>query len=142
MVVYLSKNIVYLQVCVTAREDVPPFGPVLPDPPIFTDVRDRDITPHDSLQPLCVRPIQIFNLTLVLQSSLLRQFLLTKLINAEISCYKAERFSRLEVGRYARYGSKALSEVKVHSQSADATLPMLIHCSSFFLSSFAPVRPY
>ncbi|KAG7271557.1 hypothetical protein CRUP_027831 [Coryphaenoides rupestris] len=31
------------------------------------------------------------------QSSLLRQFLLTKLINAEISCYKAERFSRLEL---------------------------------------------
>ncbi|XP_034409683.1 rap1 GTPase-activating protein 1 isoform X3 [Cyclopterus lumpus] len=55
------------QVSVTAREDVPPFGPVLPDPPIFTD------------------------------SSLLREFLLTKLINAEISCYKAQRFSRLEV---------------------------------------------
>ncbi|TNN81136.1 Rap1 GTPase-activating protein 1 [Liparis tanakae] len=54
------------QVSVTAREDVPPFGPVLPDPPIFTD------------------------------SSLLREFLLTKLINAEISCYKAQRFSRLE----------------------------------------------
>lgn len=28
-----------LQVSVTAREDVPLFGPVLPDPPIFTDVR-------------------------------------------------------------------------------------------------------
>ncbi|XP_042278894.1 rap1 GTPase-activating protein 2 [Thunnus maccoyii] len=55
------------QVSVTAREDVPPFGPVLPDPPIFTDC------------------------------SLLREFLLTKLINAEISCYKAERFSRLEL---------------------------------------------
>ncbi|XP_041649078.1 rap1 GTPase-activating protein 2 [Cheilinus undulatus] len=55
------------QVSVTAREDVPPFGPVLPDPPIFTD------------------------------QSLLREFLLTKLINAEISCYKAQRFSRLEL---------------------------------------------
>ncbi|KAM9310471.1 rap1 GTPase-activating protein 2 isoform 3-T3 [Pholidichthys leucotaenia] len=30
-------GVVY-QVCVTAREDVPPFGPVLPDPPIFSDV--------------------------------------------------------------------------------------------------------
>ncbi|XP_028280242.1 rap1 GTPase-activating protein 2 [Parambassis ranga] len=55
------------QVSVTAREDVPPFGPVLPDPPIFTD------------------------------RSQLREFLLTKLINAEISCYKAEQFSRLEL---------------------------------------------
>ncbi|XP_033959107.1 rap1 GTPase-activating protein 2 [Pseudochaenichthys georgianus] len=55
------------QVSVTAREDVPPFGPVLPDPPIFTD------------------------------RALLREFLLTKLINAEISCYKAQQFSRLEL---------------------------------------------
>ncbi|XP_061772587.1 rap1 GTPase-activating protein 2 [Nerophis ophidion] len=55
------------RVNLTAREDVPPFGPVLPDPPIFTD------------------------------RSLLREFLLTKLINAEISCYKAEQFSRLEL---------------------------------------------
>ncbi|KAM8870583.1 rap1 GTPase-activating protein 2 isoform 6-T6 [Spinachia spinachia] len=55
------------RVSVTAREDVPPFGPFLPDPPIFTDC------------------------------SLLREFLLTKLINAEISCYKAQRFSRLEL---------------------------------------------
>uniref|UniRef100_A0A667YLG7 Si:ch1073-90m23.1 n=1 Tax=Myripristis murdjan TaxID=586833 RepID=A0A667YLG7_9TELE len=29
------------QVSVTAREDVPPFGPVLPDPPIFTNLRTR-----------------------------------------------------------------------------------------------------
>lgn len=29
----------FFQVSVTAREDVPLFGPVLPDPPIFTDVR-------------------------------------------------------------------------------------------------------
>ncbi|XP_061531645.1 rap1 GTPase-activating protein 2 [Phycodurus eques] len=55
------------QISVTAREDVPPFGPILPDPPVFTD------------------------------HSLLREFLLTKLINAEISCYKAEQFSRLEL---------------------------------------------
>ncbi|XP_024281518.2 rap1 GTPase-activating protein 2 isoform X4 [Oncorhynchus tshawytscha] len=29
------------QVSVTAREDVPPFGPSLPDPPIFTELRTR-----------------------------------------------------------------------------------------------------
>lgn len=33
----------------------------------------------------------------VFQRSMLREFLLTKLINAEISCYKAQQFSRLEV---------------------------------------------
>ncbi|XP_024123577.1 rap1 GTPase-activating protein 2 isoform X2 [Oryzias melastigma] len=55
------------QVSVTARDDVPPFGPVIPDPPVFT------------------------------QHSQLRDFLLTKLINAEISCYKAEQFNRLEL---------------------------------------------
>ncbi|XP_017270896.1 rap1 GTPase-activating protein 2 [Kryptolebias marmoratus] len=55
------------KVSVTAREDVPPFGPVIPDPPFFTD------------------------------RSQLREFLLTKMINAEISCYKAEQFNRLEL---------------------------------------------
>ncbi|XP_013855582.1 rap1 GTPase-activating protein 2 [Austrofundulus limnaeus] len=55
------------KVSVSAREDVPPFGPVIPDPPIFTD------------------------------RSQLREFLLTKMINAEISCYKAEQFNRLEL---------------------------------------------
>uniref|UniRef100_A0A3P9NZX1 Si:ch1073-90m23.1 n=1 Tax=Poecilia reticulata TaxID=8081 RepID=A0A3P9NZX1_POERE len=61
---FLHLNLV---VSVTAREDVPPFGPVIPDPPLFTD------------------------------RSQLREFLLTKLINAEIACYKAEQFSRLEL---------------------------------------------
>uniref|UniRef100_A0A3P9J9L8 Si:ch1073-90m23.1 n=1 Tax=Oryzias latipes TaxID=8090 RepID=A0A3P9J9L8_ORYLA len=55
------------QVSVTARDDVPPFGPVIPDPPIFTE--------HCQL----------------------REFLLTKLINAEISCYKADQFNKLEL---------------------------------------------
>ncbi|KAK2855281.1 hypothetical protein Q7C36_007150 [Tachysurus vachellii] len=55
------------QVSITAREDVPPFGPPLPNPPIFTE------------------------------GSVFREFLLSKLINAEISCYRAERFSKLEL---------------------------------------------
>ncbi|KAG9344930.1 hypothetical protein JZ751_009470 [Albula glossodonta] len=64
---FLHCFIVVRRVSVTAREDVPPFGPTLPDPPIFTE------------------------------RSSFRDFLLTKLINAEMSCYKAERFNRLEL---------------------------------------------
>ncbi|XP_031641808.1 rap1 GTPase-activating protein 2 isoform X3 [Oncorhynchus kisutch] len=74
------------QVSVTAREDVPPFGPSLPDPPIFTE------------------------------SSLLREFLLTKLINAEISCYKAERFSRLELRTRSSLLEGLQAELSTRSQ--------------------------
>ncbi|KAM7421023.1 hypothetical protein PAMA_015289 [Pampus argenteus] len=74
------------QVSVTAREDVPPFGPVLPDPPIFTD------------------------------RSLLREFLLTKLINAEISCYKAEQFSRLELRTRSSLLDSLQAELTTRSQ--------------------------
>ncbi|CAB1334431.1 unnamed protein product, partial [Coregonus sp. 'balchen'] len=74
------------QVSVAAREDVPPFGPSLPDPPIFTE------------------------------SSLLREFLLTKLINAEISCYKAERFSRLELRTRSSLLEGLQAELSTRSQ--------------------------
>uniref|UniRef100_A0A8C5CLJ2 Si:ch1073-90m23.1 n=1 Tax=Gadus morhua TaxID=8049 RepID=A0A8C5CLJ2_GADMO len=72
--------------CFLVVNDVPPFGPVLPDPPIFTD------------------------------SSLLRQFLLTKLINAEISCYKAERFSRLELRTRSSLLEGLQNELSARSQ--------------------------
>lgn len=36
-----ANNILYQQVSVTAREDVPPFGPPLPNPAVFRKVRDR-----------------------------------------------------------------------------------------------------
>lgn len=62
-----NELIVVLQVAVTAREDVPFFGPTLPSPPIF------DKGPE------------------------FRDWLMTKLINAENACYKAERFAKLEV---------------------------------------------
>ncbi|XP_013883558.1 rap1 GTPase-activating protein 2 isoform X3 [Austrofundulus limnaeus] len=55
------------KVSVTAREDVPPFGPPLPNPAVFQKGPD------------------------------FRDFLLTKLINAELASYKSERFARLEV---------------------------------------------
>ncbi|KAM9852178.1 rap1 GTPase-activating protein 2 [Aulostomus maculatus] len=74
------------QVSVTAREDVPPFGPVLPDPPIFTD------------------------------RTLLRDFLLTKLINAEISCYKAEQFSKLELRTRSSLLESLQAELSTRSQ--------------------------
>lgn len=74
------------QVSVTARDDVPPFGPVLPDPPVFTN------------------------------RSLLREFLLTKLINAEISCYKAEQFSRLELRTRSSLLENLHTELSTRSQ--------------------------
>ena len=58
---------VVFQVCVTARSDVPAFGPALPEDSVFTCADD------------------------------LRHFLLTKLINAEHACYRAHKFAKLEV---------------------------------------------
>ncbi|TRY76005.1 hypothetical protein DNTS_010905 [Danionella cerebrum] len=54
------------KVSVTAREDVPQFGPSLPNPPIFKKGPE------------------------------FREFLLTKLINAELACYRSNRFAKLE----------------------------------------------
>ncbi|XP_066539970.1 rap1 GTPase-activating protein 1 [Hoplias malabaricus] len=73
------------QVSVTAREDVPPFGPPLPNPPIFTE------------------------------GSVFREFLLAKLINAEISCYKAERFSKLELRTRSSLLEALRSELSLRS---------------------------
>lgn len=52
---------------VTARVDVPFFGPTLPQPPIFRKGKE------------------------------FKEFLLTKLINAENACYKADKFAQLEL---------------------------------------------
>lgn len=52
---------------VTARDDVPFFGPTLPTPAVFRHGPE------------------------------LKEFLLTKLINAENACYKAEKFAKLEL---------------------------------------------
>ncbi|KAM9453756.1 rap1 GTPase-activating protein 2-like isoform 24-T29 [Salvelinus alpinus] len=54
------------KVSVTAREDVPPFGPPLPNPAVFKKGPE------------------------------FRDFLLTKLINAENACYKSDKFAKLE----------------------------------------------
>lgn len=55
------------KVSVAARDDVPFFGPTLPNPAVF-------------------RKGQEF-----------KEFVLTKLINAENACYKAEKFAKLEL---------------------------------------------
>lgn len=61
-----SPNTRY-KVSVTARDDVPFFGPTLPNPSVFRKGPE------------------------------LKEFLLTKLINAENACYKAEKFAKLEL---------------------------------------------
>ncbi|XP_014241742.1 rap1 GTPase-activating protein 1 isoform X2 [Cimex lectularius] len=55
------------KISVTARDDVPMFGPVLPNPPIFRKGPE------------------------------VREFLLDKLIAAESACYKANKFAQLEL---------------------------------------------
>ncbi|XP_055680555.1 rap1 GTPase-activating protein 1 isoform X4 [Lutzomyia longipalpis] len=55
------------KVSVTARDDVPFFGPTLPNPAVFR--KGPEFT----------------------------EFLLTKLINAENACYKADKFAKLEL---------------------------------------------
>ena len=54
----------------TARDDVPWFGPTLPTPAVF------------------LRGVEF------------KEFLLTKLVNAENAAYKAEKFSKLEVNLF------------------------------------------
>lgn len=54
----------------TARDDVPWFGPTLPTPAVF------------------LRGVEF------------KEFLLTKLVNAENAAYKAEKFSKLEVSLF------------------------------------------
>ncbi|KAM4726599.1 rap1 GTPase-activating protein 2-like isoform 1-T1 [Anableps anableps] len=74
------------QVSVTAREDVPPFGPPLPNPPVFRKGPE------------------------------FRQFLLTKLINAELASYKSERFARLEERTRSALLDSLLDELQRRSQ--------------------------
>lgn len=61
------NSICRYKVSITARNDVPWFGPALPTPAVF--LRGVDF----------------------------KEFLLTKLVNAENAAYKAEKFSKLEV---------------------------------------------
>ncbi|XP_022916319.1 rap1 GTPase-activating protein 1 isoform X2 [Onthophagus taurus] len=74
------------KVSVTARDDVPFFGPTLPTPAIF----------H--------------------HNSEFKEFLLTKLINAENACYKAEKFAKLELRTRTSLLQSLTDELKEKTQ--------------------------
>ncbi|XP_051956501.1 rap1 GTPase-activating protein 2-like isoform X5 [Xyrauchen texanus] len=75
------------KVSVTAREDVSQFGPPLPNPPIFKKGPD------------------------------FREFLLTKLINAELACYRSNRFAKLEERTRTELLDNLHNELHKHTQA-------------------------
>eukprot|EP00064_Thunnus_orientalis_P006665 superscaffoldBa00000704_g6683 len=81
-----TDNVTY-KMSVTARDDVPFFGPALPDPAIFKKGPE------------------------------LREFLFTKLINAEYACYKAEKFAKLEERTRSALLETLYEELHINSQS-------------------------
>ncbi|XP_035996520.1 rap1 GTPase-activating protein 1 isoform X12 [Fundulus heteroclitus] len=81
-----SDNVVY-KVSVTARDDVPFFGPALPNPAIFKKGPE------------------------------FHEFLFTKLINAEYACYKAEKFAKLEERTRSALLETLYEELHVNSQA-------------------------
>ncbi|KAM9343283.1 rap1 GTPase-activating protein 1-like isoform 7-T7 [Pholidichthys leucotaenia] len=81
-----SENVLY-KVSVTARDDVPFFGPALPNPAVFKKGPEF----HD--------------------------FLFTKLINAEYACYKAEKFAKLEERTRLALLETLYEELHVNSQA-------------------------
>uniref|UniRef100_A0A672R846 RAP1 GTPase activating protein n=1 Tax=Sinocyclocheilus grahami TaxID=75366 RepID=A0A672R846_SINGR len=81
-----TDSVLY-KVSVTARDDVPFFGPALPDPAVFK------------------------------KSPEFHEFLLTKLINAEYSCYKAEKFAKLKERTRSALLETLYEELHMNSQS-------------------------
>ncbi|XP_034550731.1 rap1 GTPase-activating protein 1 isoform X7 [Notolabrus celidotus] len=81
-----SDNVLY-RVSVTARDDVPFFGPALPNPAVF----------HKGPE--------------------FHEFLFTKLINAEYACYKAEKFAKLEERTRSALLETLYEEIHVNSQA-------------------------
>ncbi|XP_070598136.1 rap1 GTPase-activating protein 1-like [Erythrolamprus reginae] len=75
------------KVSVTARDDVPCFGPPLPNPAVFKKGTD------------------------------FREFLLAKLINAEYSCYHAEKFAKLEDRTRSALLESLYEELQIRSRS-------------------------
>ncbi|XP_038578310.1 rap1 GTPase-activating protein 1-like isoform X11 [Micropterus salmoides] len=81
-----SDNVLY-RVSVTARDDVPFFGPALPNPAVFKKGPE------------------------------FHEFLFTKLINAEYACYKAEKFAKLEERTRSALLETLYEELHVNSQA-------------------------
>uniref|UniRef100_A0A7N8XQH0 RAP1 GTPase activating protein b n=1 Tax=Mastacembelus armatus TaxID=205130 RepID=A0A7N8XQH0_9TELE len=81
-----TDKVIY-KVSVTARDDVPFFGPTLPDPAIFKKGPE------------------------------FREFLFTKIINAEYACYKAEKFAKLEERTRSALLETLYEELHINSQS-------------------------
>ncbi|XP_051517239.1 rap1 GTPase-activating protein 1-like isoform X1 [Myxocyprinus asiaticus] len=81
-----SDNVLY-KVSVTARDDVPFFGPPLPNPAIFK------------------------------KGAEFHEFLLSKLINAEYACYKAEKFAKLEERTRSALLETLYEELHINSQA-------------------------
>ncbi|KFP32456.1 Rap1 GTPase-activating protein 2, partial [Colius striatus] len=81
-----ADNATY-KVSVTAREDVPSFGPPLPSPPVFRKGPE------------------------------FREFLLTKLINAENACCKSDKFAKLEDRTRAALLDNLHDELHGHTQT-------------------------
>uniref|UniRef100_A0A8C9XA81 RAP1 GTPase activating protein a n=1 Tax=Sander lucioperca TaxID=283035 RepID=A0A8C9XA81_SANLU len=81
-----SDNVLY-KVSVTARDDVPFFGPALPNPAVFK------------------------------KSPEFHEFLFMKLINAEYACCKAEKFSKLEERTRSALLETLYEELHVNSQA-------------------------
>ncbi|XP_032069873.1 rap1 GTPase-activating protein 1-like [Thamnophis elegans] len=90
MVVQLHHNAsgeTLYKVSVTARDDVPFFGPPLPNPAVFK------------------------------KGTEFREFLLAKLINAEYSCYHAEKFAKLEDRTRSALLESLFEELQIRSRS-------------------------
>ncbi|XP_051280656.1 rap1 GTPase-activating protein 1 isoform X8 [Dicentrarchus labrax] len=81
-----SDNVLY-RVSVTARDDVPFFGPALPNPAVFK------------------------------KGPAFHEFLFTKLINAEYACYKAEKFAKLEERTRSALLETLYEELHLNSQA-------------------------
>uniref|UniRef100_A0AAV2M042 Rap-GAP domain-containing protein n=1 Tax=Knipowitschia caucasica TaxID=637954 RepID=A0AAV2M042_KNICA len=81
-----SDNVLY-KVSVTARDDVPFFGPALPNPAVFSKGPE------------------------------FHEFLFTKLINAEYACYKAEKFAKLEERTRSALLETLYEELHMNSQA-------------------------
>ncbi|XP_025056509.1 rap1 GTPase-activating protein 1-like [Alligator sinensis] len=81
-----SRETLY-KVSVTARDDVPFFGPPLPNSALFK------------------------------KSAEFREFLLAKLINAEYSCYRAEKFAKLEERTRSALLESLFEELQLRSRN-------------------------